>query len=253
MIDDEIATAGMGEDKPHGAFLWLDPRTTMFYVLTVGCFCLTLVGGDGAVMMAVRRVLALSPCFLLVASRRMRAAMAYLLAVAGCYVCAIWLLPVVDGALGWVVYATIGILTQMLPGLMAAYWMLSSTSVSELTTALGRMRVPLSVTVPLSVMFRFFPVAVAEHHAINEAMSMRGVRWGGGKASKMIEYRVVPLMASSIRMADELAQAGLTRGLGAGRGRTSVARTGFGLLDAMMWALCLTGYVLWGLAALGVL
>ncbi|KFI72580.1 ABC-type cobalt transport system, permease component CbiQ [Bifidobacterium minimum] len=111
---------------------------------------------------------------------------------------------ILSGLCLWLVYATVGILTQMLPGLMAGYWMVSSISVGELAAALQRMRVPLSVTVPLTVMFRFFPTAVSQRRAIRDAMSMRGVRWGGGKAVQMVEYRVIPLMAGAIRSADEL-------------------------------------------------
>lgn len=84
-------------------------------------------------------------------------------------------MPHLSGLCLWLVYATVGILTQMLPGLMAGYWMVSSISVGELAAALQRMRVPLSVTVPLTVMFRFFPTAVSQRRAIRDAMSMRRI------------------------------------------------------------------------------
>lgn len=160
---------------------------------------------------------------------------------------------ILSGLCLWLVYDTVGILTQMLPGLMAGYWMVSSISVGELAATLQRMRVPLSVTVPLTVMFRFFPTAVSQRRAIRDAMSMRGVRWGGGKAVQMVEYRVIPLMAGAIRSADELSQAAVTRGLGSGRSRTSIARIGFSAYDAVVLVACASCYACWLLSTMGVL
>lgn len=144
-------------------------------------------------------------------------------------------------------------MTQILPGAMVAYWMLATTTASELIASLQRMRVPLAVTVPIAVMFRFFPVVVDEQRSINDAMRMRGVRFGGGKVSQMLEYRVVPLMTNSVRIADELTQSALTRGLGYADRRTSIARIGFRLTDAVLLALCAACFVVWGLSAVGVL
>lgn len=239
--------------EEYCGWLRFDPRTKLFYVLTVGCFCLTLLGGNAYWVVAVRRVLALSPFLLMLANGRVRGAFVYMAAVGGCLLVASFVLPYVGGFIGWLFYASIGILTQMLPSAMAAYWMLSTTTASELIGALQRMHMPQAVTIPLAVMFRFFPTAVAEQRAINDAMRMRGVRFGGGKMSEILEYRVVPLMTNSVRIADELSQAALTRGLGAGRRRTSIARIGFHLSDAVAWLLCLGSFAVWALTSAGVL
>jgi energy-coupling factor transport system permease protein len=239
--------------EEYRGWLRLDPRTKMCFVLTVGCFCLTLAGGNAQAIVVVRAILAFSSVGLLVVSGRWQSAFMFAGLMAACYALAALVLPYASGFIGWMLYASVGITTQMLPGAIAAYWMLSTTTASELVAALQRMHTPQAITIPLAVMFRFFPTAVAEQRAINDAMRMRGVRFGGGKASDMLEYRVVPLITNSVRIADELSQAALTRGLGASRHRTSIARIGFHAPDFAVIAYCLCAYAVWGLTAAGVL
>ena len=62
---------------------------------------------------------------------------------------------------------------------------------------------------------------------IKESMKMRGIRFGGGKVSKMITYRLIPLLFSCINIGDELSAAAITRGLGAPVKRTDVCEIGF--------------------------
>ena len=44
--------------------------------------------------------------------------------------------------------------------------------------AMERLRLPQKITIPLSVMFRFFPTVVEEYGAIGDAMRMRGIGFG---------------------------------------------------------------------------
>ena len=243
----------IGAEEYRG-WLRLDPRTKLLYTFTVGFFCLLIMGGNSPTMRLVRMALTISVCLLLVGTRHMLVAVVYVFGVVACYLIAAYVLPHIGGAVGWMLYASIGIITQVLPGAMAAYWMLATTTASELVAALQRMHIPQAVTVPLAVMFRYFPTAIAEQRAINDAMRMRGVRFGGGKASELFEYRVVPLMTNSVRIADELSQAALTRGLGAGKHRTSIAHIGFHAVDLVMILVCLACFALlaadaWGLLA----
>jgi energy-coupling factor transport system permease protein len=52
-------------------------------------------------------------------------------------------------------------------------------------------------------------------------MKMRGIAFGGGKVSKMIEFRMIPLLFSCVSIGEELSAAAVTRGLGAPMKRTS--------------------------------
>ena len=241
----------IGAEEYRG-WLRLDPRTKLVYTFTVGFFCLLLIGGSTQSLSWVRMALTVSVCLLLIGTRHLSVAAVYFAGLVGCHLIAAYALPHIAGAVGWLLYASVSIITQVLPGALAAYWMLATTTASELVAALQRMHIPQAVTVPLAVMFRYFPTAMAEQRAINDAMRMRGVRFGGGKASELFEYRVVPLMTNSVRIADELSQAALTRGLGAGRHRTSIARIGLHAMDLLILSACLACFVTlftsaWGL------
>ena len=117
-------------------------------------------------------------------------------------------------------------------------YLVNSTTVSEFMAAMERLHLPQKLTIPLSVMFRFFPTVTEEYGAIGDAMRMRGIRFGGGKPMKMLEYRMVPLMVSCVKIGDELSAAALTRGLGAPVKRTNICKIGFGILDIIAMLVC---------------
>lgn len=228
----------------YRGILRLDPRTKILFTLTVGAFCLTLFGGSLPIANTIRWMLTAVSFILLAVCGRPKAAGMFFTWLALSYAAAEWLLPHVGGFAGWFIYAAVGMTTQALPSAVAAYWMLFTTTASELIAALQRAHVPQAVTIPLAVMFRFFPTVTGEARQINDAMRMRGVRLGGGKATDMFEYRVVPMVTNSVKIADELSQAALTRGLGAAPKRTSIAQVGFGWADWLLIAGCAACYAL---------
>ena len=69
---------------------------------------------------------------------------------------------------------------------------MTTTKVSEFIAAMERMRMPVQITIPLAVMFRFIPTIGEESRAINDAMRMRGIGIRGGNVLAMLEYRLVP-------------------------------------------------------------
>ena len=70
----------------------------------------------------------------------------------------------------------------------------SGTEFSKLRQIFAMLRLRLSeaIIIPMSVMFRFFPTVADEFSSINAAMRMRGIALGGGRAGKMLEYRMIP-------------------------------------------------------------
>ena len=65
-------------------------------------------------------------------------------------------------------------------------------------------------------------------------MKIRGIQFGGGKATKMVTYRLIPLLFSGISIGDELSAAAITRGLGAPVKRTNVCEIGFHIYDFLI-------------------
>jgi energy-coupling factor transport system permease protein len=111
----------------------------------------------------------------------------------------------------------------------------STTTVSEFICAMEKMHMPQGITIPLSVMFRFFPTVLEEAGSINKAMSMRDIKFGGTKVFQMLEYRLIPMMTCSVKIGQELSAASLTRGLGGPDKRTNICKIGFGFWDVIVF------------------
>ena len=67
---------------------------------------------------------------------------------------------------------------------------------------------------------------------------MRVIRFGGKHPEKILEYRLIPLMISIVKIGDELSAAALTRGIGAPEERTDICKIGFHIQDIILFALC---------------
>ena len=70
---------------------------------------------------------------------------------------------------------------------------------------------PEAFIIPISVVFRFIPTLGEESAAITDAMRMRGIQFGTKKfwqaPTAIIEYRIIPLMMSVVKIGDELSAA----------------------------------------------
>ena len=216
--------------------LSFDPRTKMLLVVTVST--VVIGGGDGGVMNFVKPALTLVPFMLLLASKMRGAAFVYLATYTAAFCGELFLVPVTTGFLNFIIVATCGLFARFMPGIMMGYFLVNTTTVSAFMAAMARMRVTPKLSIPMSVMFRFFPTVREEYGAIGDAMRMRGIRFGGGKAGAMLEYRLVPLMMSCVKIGEELSAAALTRGLGAPVPRTNICRIGFRLADILAIVLC---------------
>ena len=152
------------------------------------------------------------------------------------------LLPGVPGMNSWLGVA-LGIVgywvLRFTVSLSVAIWMFSTTRISEFTTAFHQMRLPNMIVIPLSVMFRFFPVVIDE---MVEAMKLRGYQKPWLHPIRTAEYIVVPLLSAVARIADELAAAALIRGLGAPGRPTQLSTHRFGVWDAVM-VLAILGFI----------
>jgi energy-coupling factor transport system permease protein len=108
------------------------------------------------------------------------------------------------------------------------------------------MRISDKITIPISVIFRFFPTVVEESRAINDAMRMRGIEMGAKKASETVEYRMVPLIASCSIIGEELSAAAMTRGLEVGKKRSCIWYIRFRIPDMLIITLCIACFIWWG-------
>ncbi len=214
----------------------LDPRTKMLLVITIAT--ILIGGGSGGIMNIVRSLLVVIPLILFLLSGKGKSALLYTGAYLLAFGSEIFLIPVTTGVVNFLLVAFCGIFARFMPGIAMGSYLVNTTTVSEFMAAMERMHLPQKLSIPLSVMFRFFPTVTEEYGVIGEAMRMRGIRFGGGKPGKMLEYRMVPLMVSCVKIGEELSAAALTRGLGAPIRRTNICKIGFCTYDFIAIAIC---------------
>ncbi len=216
--------------------LYLDPRTKIVLCLVVSF--IMLESTTSLVVNALQIALAALPLIFLLMLGKHKMAVYYLCAYVFASLVPQLLVPLLPDIINLLFTGMIALMTQILPGMMMAYFLIVSTSVSEFVTAMDRMHVPKSISVPMSVLFRFFPTIVEEYGHVRDAMRMREVG-DLRQPMAMLEYRMVPFLTSIVSIGNDLAASALTRGLSAPVRRTNVCPIGFTWRDGL--ALVLTG------------
>ena len=210
----------------------LDPRTKLLLLAFVSIFLLGNAGGDCTAEFRV--VLNYVPLLFLLSARRWKAFLFGVIFYTFAYALAVFVMPECKGFLNFLLLAMCGIVLRFLPGILTGMYVVSTTTVSEFICAMEKMHMSQCITIPLSVMFRFFPTVLEEAGSINKAMAMRDIKFGGTKALQMIEYRMIPMMTCSVKIGQELSAASLTRGLGGPGKRTNICKIGFGFWDVLV-------------------
>ena len=228
----------------------LDPRSKLLFILIISVF--VLGGAGNGIMVVVRPILCAVPLVLLLFSRKFAAASLYSAVYLICYIIRLLWSPEMSGLSGFLVLFITDLFCRFLPSFAMGYYVISSTTVSEFTAAMKRMHVTDKIIIPFSVRFRFFPTVAEEAKAINNAMRMRGIRFGGKKASKILEYRLVPMLVCSVKIGEELSAAALVRGLGAPVERTNICKIGFHAQDVLIWVMCGGAIFAYALNLLGI-
>ena len=200
----------------------LDPRTKLLLLLTITTLMFST--SNEGVMNIVKPCLSLVPFVLILSEHRFKTAGKYLLLYVVCFALERIALVYLSGLLSFIVMAVTSIMTRFAPGIMTGAWLISSTSVSEFIGAMERMH-------------------ITEKIVIRDAMKMRGIRFGGRNPLLMVEYRLVPLMVSVVKIGDELSAAALTRGLGAPVRRTNVCQIGFHFQDVVAALFCILCFI----------
>ncbi|MGW1893523.1 energy-coupling factor transporter transmembrane component T [Streptomyces sp. NPDC002004] len=223
----------------------LDPRTAVVILLATS---ITIMAPGGVWFVPA----ALTAGVLLALSERAWQRAIGLPVAAGAAGAVTYLLPL---AAPWPALGLVGAmggfgLRMVAVGGVAAH-LIRTISPTRLTAALRAARVPSAFTVSGAVLLRFVPTIVAEARAVRDAMRLRGL--GGWLAMlrhpvRAIEYFTVPLMASSLRAAEDLSASALLRGLGSQARPTSMHPPRFGPADAVavvMVALLASATLLW--------
>lgn len=234
----------LSEKKRTG--LQLDPRTKLLLILIISIFVMGGTGGD--VMGPFRIVLCIIPAILLVSSKQLAKAVGYVVIFSAFSAIQIYVLPNLTGILNFLVLFTTGFFCRILPSIAITTYAVKTTTVSELISGMERIHMPKGITIPLTVVFRFFPTVFREAEAISDAMKMRGIKLGGKKSSKILEYKLIPMITCSVKIGEELSASAITRGLGAPVKRTNICQLKFRFADIMLILFCCF-IVFWAIVA----
>jgi energy-coupling factor transport system permease protein len=238
-----------GEDSTQNQKRGLnfDPRTKLLLLVTMTTFVLGGAGSSDGLSGDILRIISIAlcvlPAVLLLSAGRYKSALFYVALYTAMTLAFYGFGGALSGLPNFLLLATAGIVTRFMPGLMLGAYVISTTTVSEFMAAMQRLKISEKITIPLSVMFRFFPTVADEFVSTNAAMRMRGVSLGGNNVVKMLEYRIIPLMVCSAKIGEELSVAALTRGLGGTVKRTNVCKIGFRTQDVLAIAFCVCAFV----------
>ncbi|MBC3760750.1 energy-coupling factor transporter transmembrane protein EcfT [Quadrisphaera sp. RL12-1S] len=223
--------AAPGAPQPVRVRGWrLDPRTRVALVLLTS---LAVMRPGGEVHVPAAAGLALG---LAVASRAWRRLLVVVV-VLGALTLLVTVLPAavphpVTAALA--VASAFALRFAVVAGVAAH--LVATTPPGELVAGLRAARLPRSLTVSAAVMLRFLPVVAAEAAAVVDAMRLRGLLgWRRALRSPVAtsERFVVPLVASSLRAAEDLSASALLRGLGGAHRPTALRAPRLGPADAL--------------------
>ena len=236
----------LSQEKRRG---FLDPRTKLALVLVLALFVMGGLGGEQ--LKGIKTILSVLPFLLLLIERQWkRFARGVAMLVIGYGL--LFAMPYLPGVLNYIALMCGGILTRFVVTIVMGEYLIATTSVSEFISAMERLHMPQAITIPMSVMFRLFPTIGSEWKSIRRAMAMRGIHPGGAKAGQVLEYQLVPMMTSTVRIGEELSASALTRGLGAPGKRTNICRIGFRVQDILLLAGCVFVIAVWILELCGV-
>ncbi|MDO4281997.1 MAG: energy-coupling factor transporter transmembrane component T, partial [Peptococcaceae bacterium] len=187
---------------PKKTGFYLDPRTKilfMAFITTLMFFVYENLAMDAAVAMI--------PLTLLLINRQLRTALIYggLFALALVAKLTQGMVAMPD-ILNMIAVLLIAMVIRLFPIFMLGYYIVESTKTDEFVAAMEKWRVPQAFIIPISVVFRFIPTLGEESAAITDAMRLRGIQFGTKKfwqaPTAILEYRVVPLMLSVVKIGD---------------------------------------------------
>jgi len=115
---------------------------------------------------------------------------------------------------------------KFIPIIMIGSWISATTRINDFITAMEKIKIPGAVIIPLAVLLRFLPTIREELGYIQDTMKMRNIEFSirtlAFKPTSTMEHILIPLLMRSIKLADELSAAALTRGLDSENKRTSI-------------------------------
>lgn len=218
-------------------FFTVDPRTKLFLMIIVSFIALT--GNITGNSIYMRLCILLIPSLLVIANKEIVKGTVFCLIIFLGWYAEAFLIRGESQIYDILVFVPAGIVTRFMPTVVMGYYFLSTTQVEELIEGLESLKCSRKITIPIAVMFRFFPTIKEESSYIDDAMRMRNISIQNAldRPITYIEYRMVPVLNSVIKIADELTIASVTRGLNITLPKTAIIQLKLKWYDVSILAL----------------
>lgn len=125
----------------------------------------------------------------------------------------------------------------------AGKFLIKTSDVGSIISSMDVLKIPSAISIPVAVMFRFFPSFVEEKNHIKMAMKIRGIETKN--PLKYLEYVAVPLLIISSNIADDISKAAETKCIAKPIKKTRYIRVGVGVID-FIYAMTMTIIVIGG-------
>ncbi|MGP1612745.1 MAG: energy-coupling factor transporter transmembrane component T [Catonella sp.] len=121
------------------------------------------------------------------------------------------------------------VMKMFYPAFMIAKFFITTSDVGSIMTSMDKLKIPNVISIPIAVMFRFFPAFSEERASIRLAMKIRGITLKN--PIKYLEYVAVPSLIISSNIAEDIAKAAETRCIESKLKKERYKRTYFGIID----------------------
>lgn len=111
----------------------------------------------------------------------------------------------------------------------AGKFLIKTSDVGSIISSMDVLKIPSAISIPIAVMFRFFPSFAEERENIKMAMKIRGIETKN--PFKYLEYVIVPLLIISSNIADDISKAAETKCIANPIKKTRYVRVGVNLID----------------------
>ncbi len=106
---------------------------------------------------------------------------------------------------------------RLFPIYMLFHWLIETTTISEWMKSMELMRMPKGFIITTATLLRYTPSIAHEFFYIKNTMKMRGIGMSVlsfmTKPISMMEYCLTPLLLRSVKIAEDLSAAAMTRGI----------------------------------------
>lgn len=125
----------------------------------------------------------------------------------------------------------------------AGKFLIKTSDVGSIISSMDVLKIPSAVSIPIAVMFRFFPSFAEEKENIKMAMKIRGIETKN--PFKYLEYVAVPLLIISSNIADDISKAAETKCIANPIKKTRYVKVGVNLID-FIYGITMTSIVIGG-------